>query len=186
MAAVLMDSAVAPSMTATPISAAITEATHLTAAATVSPVVIALPAVPVAIVLPQAEATPELARVPLVDTAAAAKRAAIPPAEDLASVVAEVALTAAEATVAEAEQRLAQPSDYGLVITDWRLPDGDGIALADRAAGLGMNTAVLTGYAFHMSAEAAARHEVWMKPMRPVELIAAIEHRMAMDGCGNN
>jgi len=90
------------------------------------------------------------------------------------------------ATVAEAEQRLAQPTDYGLVITDWRLPDGDGIALADRAAGLGMNTAVLTGYAFHMSAEVAARHEVWMKPMRPVELIAAIEHCMAKDECGNN
>ena len=49
-----------------------------------------------------------------------------------------------------------------------------------------MNTAVLTGYAFHMSAEVAARHEVWMKPMRPVELIAAIEHCMAKDECENN
>jgi DNA-binding response OmpR family regulator len=81
-------------------------------------------------------------------------------------------------TVAEAEQRLAQSSDYGLVITDWRLPDGDGIALADRAAGLGMNTALLTGYAFQMSAEIATRHEVWLKPMRPVELIDAIEQRI--------
>ena len=89
------------------------------------------------------------------------------------------------ATVAEAEHRLAQPTDYGLVITDWRLPDGDGAALADRVAGLGINTAILTGYAFHMSVEVAARHEVWMKPMRPVELIAAIEHCMAKDECGN-
>jgi DNA-binding response OmpR family regulator len=80
-------------------------------------------------------------------------------------------------TVAEAERWLTK-RDYGLVIADWRLPDGDGIALADRAAGLGMNTAVLTGYAFHMSAEVAARHEVWMKPMRPVELLEAIEHRI--------
>ena len=80
-------------------------------------------------------------------------------------------------TVAEAERWLTT-RDYGLVITDWRLPDGDGIALADRAAGLGMNTAVLTGYAFHMSAEVAARHELWMKPMRPVELLEAIEHRI--------
>jgi two-component system response regulator PilR (NtrC family) len=80
-------------------------------------------------------------------------------------------------TVAEAERWLTT-RDYGLVIADWRLPDGDGIALADRAAGLGMNTAVLTGYAFHMSAEVAARHEVWMKPMRPVELLEAIEHRI--------
>jgi DNA-binding response OmpR family regulator len=77
-------------------------------------------------------------------------------------------------TVAEAERWLTA-RDYGLVIADWRLPDGDGIAFADRAADLGTNTAVLTGYAFHMTPETAARHEVWMKPMRPVELIAAIE-----------
>ena len=75
------------------------------------------------------------------------------------------------ATVAEAEH----------VITDWRLPDGDGIAFADRAADLGTNTAVLTGYAFHMTPETAARHEVWMKPMRPRELIAAIERCIGRD-----
>ncbi len=68
-----------------------------------------------------------------------------------------------------------------LVITDWRLPDGDGIAFADRAADLGTNTAVLTGYAFHMTPERAARHEVWMKPMRPIELIAAIERCIGRD-----
>jgi hypothetical protein len=52
------------------------------------------------------------------------------------------------------------------------IPDGDGIAFADRAADLGMNTAILTGYAFHITPKTAARHEVWMKPMRPVELVA--------------
>ena len=84
------------------------------------------------------------------------------------------------ATVAEAEHWLTT-GDYRLVITDWRLPDGDGIALADRAAGLGMNTAVLTGYAFHVSPEKAARHEVWLKPIRPVELVAAIERCIGRD-----
>jgi DNA-binding response OmpR family regulator len=90
------------------------------------------------------------------------------------------------ATVAEAEHWLTT-GDYGLVITDWRLPDGDGIAFADRAADLGTNTAVLTGYAFHVTPEAAARHEIWMKPMRPVELVAAIERRIGKDErCASN
>jgi two-component system response regulator PilR (NtrC family) len=89
------------------------------------------------------------------------------------------------ATVAEAEQGHTT-RDYGLGHHDWRLPDGDGIAFADRAADLGTNTAVLTGYAFHMTPETAARHEIWMKPMRPVELIAAIERCICKDIRANN
>ena len=90
------------------------------------------------------------------------------------------------ATLEEAEHWLTT-RDYRLVITDWRLPDGDGIAFADRAADLGMNTAILTGYAFHISPEKAARHEVWMKPMRPFELVAAIERRIGKDErCASN
>ena len=77
-------------------------------------------------------------------------------------------------TVAEANERLTR-SAYELVLADWRLPDGDGLDIADRAADLGIRAAVLTGYAFQMPAEQAARHEVWMKPMRPKELIAAVE-----------
>jgi hypothetical protein len=33
----------------------------------------------------------------------------------------------------------------------------------------------LTGYAFQMPPDKADRHEVWMKPMRPRELIAEVE-----------
>jgi two-component system, NtrC family, response regulator HydG len=75
-------------------------------------------------------------------------------------------------TASAALQRLTE-HQYRLVISDLRLPDGDGIAVADRAAELGMKTAILTGYALSISPEQAAEHEVWMKPMRPVELIAA-------------
>ena len=90
------------------------------------------------------------------------------------------------ATLAEAEHWLTT-RDYGLVVADWRLPDGDGIAFADRAADLGMNTAILTGYAFHMTPKTAARHEVWMKPMRPFELVAAIERCIGKDErCASN
>jgi two-component system response regulator HydG len=77
-------------------------------------------------------------------------------------------------TVAQAEQQFADQG-YELVVADWRLPDGNGIEFADRAAERGMKTAVLTGYAFQMSPEKADRHEVWMKPMRPRELIAEVE-----------
>ena len=78
-------------------------------------------------------------------------------------------------TLAEAAQFLAT-QDYGLVITDWRLPDGDGTVIANRAADLGAKTAVLSGHALAMPREIAARHEIWMKPMRPRELIAAVEY----------
>ena len=77
-------------------------------------------------------------------------------------------------TMAQAEQQFAGQG-YELVVADWRLPDGDGIEFADRAAERGMKTAVLTGYAFQMPPEKADRHEVWMKPMRPRELIAEVE-----------
>jgi hypothetical protein len=48
-----------------------------------------------------------------------------------------------------------------------------------------MKTAVLTGYAFQMPPEKADRHEVWMKPMRPRELIAEVEVASAKAGNGS-
>jgi two-component system response regulator HydG len=77
-------------------------------------------------------------------------------------------------TVAQAEQLFAAEG-YELVVADWRLPDGDGIDFADRAADRGLKTAVMTAYAFHMPPEKAERHEIWLKPMRPRELIAEVE-----------
>jgi DNA-binding response OmpR family regulator len=84
-------------------------------------------------------------------------------------------------TVAQAERRLIERA-YELVVADWRLPDGDGTAIADRAADLGAKTAVLTGYALQMPRERAERHEIWMKPMRPTELVAAVERCIGKAG----
>jgi len=64
---------------------------------------------------------------------------------------------------------------YSLVITDLRLPDGDGLALADHAAGLGTKTAIMSGYVHRLTSEAANRHEVMAKPMRPGELITTVK-----------
>jgi CheY-like chemotaxis protein len=84
-------------------------------------------------------------------------------------------------TIAQGLQRLAH-NRYGLVITDWRLPDGEGITVADEAADLDIKAAILTGYAFQIPRAAAERHEIWLKPMRPIELIRAIERRLETNG----
>ncbi len=77
------------------------------------------------------------------------------------------------ATVAEGQQHLdGQP--YALVIADWRLPDGNGIDLADRAVKLRAKTLIISGYLFGLPGGAAERHKLLKKPMRPGELVAAV------------
>ena len=76
--------------------------------------------------------------------------------------------------VAEAMNLVAR-QPYELAIVDWRLPDGDGLLVADRAADLGAKTLVMSGYLFQMPAGRAMRHETLMKPLRPSEILAAVE-----------
>jgi DNA-binding response OmpR family regulator len=76
-------------------------------------------------------------------------------------------------TAAQAQTRLAA-TRYDLVIADWRLPDGDGLEIADHAADLGAKTLVVSGYLFQIPADKRTRHEFLMKPIRPSELIAAV------------
>ena|ERR1044071_996147 len=84
-------------------------------------------------------------------------------------------------TVAEAWHRLDQ-RPYTLVIVDWRLPDGDGLVIADAAAGRGAATFVMSGYLFRMPGGTADRHETLMKPLRPSEIIAVTERRIGKAG----
>jgi CheY-like chemotaxis protein len=76
-------------------------------------------------------------------------------------------------TADEASRRL-DVQFYGVVVADWRLPDRDGIELADRAGRLGAKTLIVSGYLFMLPPAATARQEVTMKPVRPGELAAAI------------
>jgi DNA-binding response OmpR family regulator len=64
---------------------------------------------------------------------------------------------------------------YALVITDWRLPDGDGSLIADGAAELGAKTFLMSGYLFHMPGGRAEQHQTLMKPIRPSEMVAAVQ-----------
>ena len=77
-------------------------------------------------------------------------------------------------TIADAWRHL-NTRRYALVIVDWRLPDGDGFEIADAAAEAGAKTLVMSGYLFQMSSGRADQHETLMKPIRPSELIAAVE-----------
>jgi two-component system response regulator PilR (NtrC family) len=67
---------------------------------------------------------------------------------------------------------------YALVITDWRLPDGDGLVIADAAKQLGATTFVMSGYLFQMPGGRADGHEALMKPIRPGELLLIVERNI--------
>lgn len=71
---------------------------------------------------------------------------------------------------------------YDLVLTDDRLPDGRGIQVADAAHENGMDAVVVTGYALQSARRDRARYEHLLKPLRPSELIEAVERHL---GGGN-
>ena len=85
------------------------------------------------------------------------------------------------ATVVEATEFL-DTFEYALVITDWRLPDGDGLMVADIATELGAKTCVMSGYLFQMPGRRAERHETLMKPLRPIELVEAAQRSIGKAG----
>jgi DNA-binding response OmpR family regulator len=64
---------------------------------------------------------------------------------------------------------------YDLIIADGKLPDGTGMMVGDTAQAKGMSTLIITGYAFQLPREDLSRYEYLLKPVRPSELIRAIE-----------
>jgi DNA-binding NtrC family response regulator len=81
------------------------------------------------------------------------------------------------ATVAAAQLLLGHRS-HDLVLTDINLPDGNGIAIADKAKDLGAKVVLITGYALQIPADQLRRHEYLMKPVRAAELLAVIERTL--------
>ena len=79
------------------------------------------------------------------------------------------------ATAADAD-RLLEQKRYALLIADWRLPDGNGIDLADKAIKLGAKTIIVSGYLFTLPAGAADRHGLLTKPVSIYNLVAAVQH----------
>lgn len=80
-----------------------------------------------------------------------------------------------KAATVSAAHLLLDHRSHDLVLTDVVLPDGSGVAIADKAQELGIRTLLLTGYGLHLPAHQLGRHECLMKPVRPGELFAAIK-----------
>lgn len=85
------------------------------------------------------------------------------------------------ASAAEAWARL-EDAAYGVVIADWRLPDGDGTLILDWASEQGAHTFLMSGYLFQMPGGRAERHDSLMKPLRPSEIVAAVERSIGKSG----
>lgn len=69
---------------------------------------------------------------------------------------------------------------YDLVLADGKLPDGTGLDIADMAVGKGIKALIVTGYAFTLPRD-ADRHEILLKPLRPREIVDAVERALAAD-----
>lgn len=71
--------------------------------------------------------------------------------------------------------------DYDLVIADGKLGDGSGLAVADAARAHGFPALVVTGYAFtlHEPGVDLAQYDLLLKPLRPAELVEAVERVLA-------
>lgn len=64
---------------------------------------------------------------------------------------------------------------YDLVVADARMPDGNGLELAEKARGTGVPALIITGYAFNLPRDELDRFEFLLKPVTPSELLQAVE-----------
>lgn len=62
-----------------------------------------------------------------------------------------------------------------LVVTDWKLRDGDGLAIAEAATARGARAIILSGFAEGLPEECHRRYIVLAKPFRPSELLLHVE-----------
>jgi two-component system, NtrC family, response regulator HydG len=87
----------------------------------------------------------------------------------------------AVATLKEGSELL-HSNDYDLVLVDGRLPDGVGTVLADQAVARNVPALLITAYAFILSEMAAnpSRYHFLLKPVRPSELITALDRVLAI------
>jgi DNA-binding response OmpR family regulator len=86
------------------------------------------------------------------------------------------------AGTAQAGGELLDNGGYDMVIADAKLPDGTGIEIADRAAERAIRTLIITGYAFTLPRESLLRHEMLLKPLRPREIVVAVEQALHENG----
>jgi DNA-binding NtrC family response regulator len=83
-------------------------------------------------------------------------------------------VTPAENLTVGAKLLGSQPFD--LLVTDVNLPDGSGLALADRAKAANIKTLVITGHGLKLAPGKLSAYNYLLKPVRAHELTAAIKH----------
>lgn len=69
---------------------------------------------------------------------------------------------------------LIEINSYDLVVTDGMLPDGTGIAVADKAKSRGIKVLIITGDALRFSKAELEGHQYVLKPLRPSELLRVV------------
>ena len=67
---------------------------------------------------------------------------------------------------------------YDLVLSDVRLPDGNGLEIADLAGEKVTKALMITGHAFTLPARTHERYEFLLKPVRAAEIITAVERAL--------
>ena len=64
--------------------------------------------------------------------------------------------------------------EYELIVADWLLPDGDGVAVADTAAALGVKTLIVSGVISELPGDAHLRHRLIFKSLGPMAVLSAV------------
>lgn len=73
---------------------------------------------------------------------------------------------------------LLQRRRYDLVLSDVKLPDGNGLQIADLAGERGAKALMITGHAFTLPTETHERYEFLLKPVRAAEILTAVERAL--------
>ena len=81
-------------------------------------------------------------------------------------------------TVEQAQSCLRQRR-YDLVVADGKLPDGTGMMVGDMATAADTKTLIITGFALQLPREELRRFDYLLKPVRPAELVRAIDRKLA-------
>lgn len=81
-------------------------------------------------------------------------------------------------------QSLLDAGTYDLLLTDGRLPDGNGFSIATKAAAKGVRVLIYTGYMYEYPEEERIRFTIVAKPVRLTQLLRLIQNLLLNTNTG--